>query len=53
MGAPLSPEELLMDGALAAIYGGPGESFGGRDRAGAEIPPPPTLPSGWGTCAPL
>ena len=28
MGAgPLSQEELLMDGALAAIYGGPGESF--------------------------
>lgn len=30
--APLSAEELLMDQALAAIYGGPGESFsaGGR-----------------------
>ena len=28
MGAlSLSPEELLMDGALAAIYGGRGESF--------------------------
>ncbi|MCI9155314.1 MAG: VWA domain-containing protein [Lawsonibacter sp.] len=27
-GAPLSQEELLMDSALGAIYGGPGESFG-------------------------
>ena len=28
-GGSLSQEELLMDSALAAIYGGPGESFGG------------------------
>ena len=28
-GGALSREELLMDSALAAIYGGPGESFGG------------------------
>ncbi|MBD5161407.1 MAG: VWA domain-containing protein [Oscillibacter sp.] len=28
-GGTLSQEELLMDSALAAIYGGPGESFGG------------------------
>ena len=28
-GAPLSQEELLMDSALAAIYGGPGESMAG------------------------
>ena len=28
-GSPLSQEELLMDSALAAIYGGPGEGLGG------------------------
>ncbi len=28
----LSQEELLMDSALGAIYGGPGESFGGAGR---------------------
>ena len=28
-GGVLSQEELLMDGALSAIYGGPGEGFGG------------------------
>ena len=28
-GGTLSQDELLMDSALAAIYGGPGESFGG------------------------
>ena len=28
-GGSLSQEELLMDSALAAIYGGPGESLGG------------------------
>ena len=35
-GSPLSQEELLMDNALAAIYGGPGESFsqGGGGGAG-------------------
>ena len=35
MGASsLSREELLMDGALAAIYGGAGESFGGPGGGG-------------------
>lgn len=29
-GQPLTPEEYMMDQALAAIYGGDGESFGGR-----------------------
>ena len=39
MGAPpLSREELLMDGALAAIYGGPGESFGGGAGRGPSAP---------------
>lgn len=33
-GGALSQEELLMDSALAAIYGGPGESFGGGSGAG-------------------
>ena len=33
-GSPLSAEEALMDGALAAIYGGPGESFGDGGRGG-------------------
>ena len=28
-GAPLSQEEFLMDSALSAIYGGPGESMSG------------------------
>ena len=32
--ASLSREELLMDGALGAIYGGPGESFGGGGSGG-------------------
>lgn len=31
-GVPLSEEEFLMDQALAAIYGGPGESFGGAGK---------------------
>ena len=35
MGAlPLSQEEFLMDSALAAIYGGPGEGFGQKGGAG-------------------
>ncbi len=31
-GASLSEEQFLMDQALAAIYGGPGESFGGAGK---------------------
>ena len=41
MGAsPLSQEELLMDSALAAIYGGPGEAFetGGGAGRGPSAP---------------
>lgn len=33
-GGALSDEQLLMDQALAAIYGGPGESFSGSKGAG-------------------
>ena len=33
-GAALSAEDYLMDGALSAIYGGPGESFGGSGGPG-------------------
>ena len=33
-GGGLSQEELLMDGALSAIYGGPGESFGDNGPGG-------------------
>lgn len=38
--SPLSQEELLMDSALSAIYGGPGESFtqGGGAGRGASSP---------------
>ena len=43
-GSPLSREELLMDAALGAIYGGPGESFGGSGGGGGKGP--------WGTCGP-
>ena len=44
MGAlSLSPEELLMDGALAAIYGGPGESFGGAGQGGGRNPSAPHI----------
>jgi hypothetical protein len=33
MGAsPLSEEQFLMDQALSAIYGGPGESFSGAGK---------------------
>ena len=33
----LSQEELLMDGALGAIYGGPGESFGSGGGASGAL----------------
>lgn len=33
-GTALSEEDFLMDGALGAIYGGPGESFGGSGGSG-------------------
>ena len=33
-GGSLSQEDLLMDSALASIYGGPGESFDGAGGAG-------------------
>ncbi|MDE7172042.1 MAG: hypothetical protein K2O11_09265, partial [Oscillospiraceae bacterium] len=33
-GGALSQEELLMDGALSAIYGGPGEGFGNNSPSG-------------------
>ena len=38
-GGALSREELLMDSALAAIYGGPGESFGGGGAGGGPSSP--------------
>ena len=41
--APLSQEELLMDSALAAIYGGPGESFGGPGQGGGRGPSAPHI----------
>ena len=31
-GASLNEEQFLMDQALSAIYGGPGESFGGAGK---------------------
>ena len=47
--APLSQEELLIDGALAAIYGRPEESFQAAGQGGGHGPL--TLPNGWGICA--
>ena len=41
--APLSREELLMDSALAAIYGGPGESFGAAGQGGGRGPSAPRI----------
>ncbi len=41
--APLSREELLMDSALAAIYGGPGESFGGAGQGAGRGPSAPHI----------
>ena len=45
----LSQEELLMDGALGAIYGGPGESFGsgGGASGGAGKGPSSPVISKW------
>ena len=37
-GGALSQDELLMDSALAAIYGGPGESLGGGAGKGPSSP---------------
>lgn len=41
--APLSREELLMDSALAAIYGGPGESFGAPGQGAGRGPSAPHI----------
>ena len=44
MGAsPMSQEQLLMDSALAAIYGGPGESFGEKVRGAGRGPSSPHI----------
>ena len=43
-GGGLSQDELLMDGALAAIYGGPGEGFGGGQRAAGGAGRGPSSP---------
>lgn len=42
-GMPLSREELLMDSALGAIYGGPGEGFGESGRGAGKGPPSPVI----------
>ena len=42
-GAPLSREELLMDSALGAIYGGPGEGFGESGRGAGKGPSSPVI----------
>ena len=42
-GAPLSQEELLMDSALGAIYGGPGEGFGEPGRGAGKGPSSPVI----------
>lgn len=46
-GGGLSQEELLMDSALGAIYGGPGESFGGGSGGGAGKGPSSPVISKW------
>lgn len=43
----LSQEELLMDSALGAIYGGPGESFNGGPGGGAGRGPSSPVISKW------
>lgn len=43
-GGALSQEELLMDSALAAIYGGPGESFGAGGSGGRGAGRGPSSP---------
>ena len=42
-GGGLSREELLMDAARGAIYGGPGESFGGSGGGGGKGPSSPLI----------
>ncbi len=42
-GAPLSQEELLMDSALGALYGGPGEGFGESGRGAGKGPSSPVI----------
>ena len=42
-GMPLSREELLMDSALGAIYGGPGEGFGEPGRGAGKGPSSPVI----------
>ncbi len=42
-GAPLSQEQYLMDQALAAIYGGPGESFGAGGSGAGRGPSAPHI----------
>ena len=42
-GGGLSQEELLMDGALGAIYGGPGEGFGGQGGGAGKGPSSPVI----------
>ncbi len=42
-GGGLSREELLMDSALGAIYGGPGEGFGESGRGAGKGPPSPVI----------
>ena len=42
-GGGLSQEELLMDSALGAIYGGPGEGFGEPGRGAGKGPSSPLL----------
>jgi len=42
-GGGLSREELLMDAALGAIYGGSGESFGGSGGGGGKGPSSPLI----------
>ena len=46
-GVPLSMEELLMDSALGAIYGGPEEFGGGGPGRGAGKAPSAPLLSKW------
>ncbi len=46
-GSPLSQEEWLMDSALGAIYGGPGESFAGSSGGGAGKGPSSPHISKW------
>ena len=41
--APLSQEELLIDGALAAIYGRPEESFQAAGQGGGHGPSAPHI----------